>query len=146
MSGLTLAQTESRPVNLGTIPEFTNQFLSAAKTDGGAIHMALAGNKFIDVKVIDNQTTEQEVRIYGEVQNAKTSIFYFYGDSRQIKGKVVVDNKEGYEITTNDANQVQITQVDVNKLICVSPGTTTPPGESGTRGNTTRDCPACIQQ
>ena len=79
MSGLTLAQTESRPVNLGTIPEFTNQFLSAAKTDGGAIHMALAGNKFIDVKVIDNQTTEQEVRIYGEVQNAKTSIFYFYG-------------------------------------------------------------------
>ncbi|MCB0395490.1 MAG: pre-peptidase C-terminal domain-containing protein [Flavobacteriales bacterium] len=120
VTGSVLGQDVQKPMNIGSIPEVAGMFLQHVNKN---VSMQLPSGKAIDVKIIDDQTTSQVFRVYGEVQNAKTSIFHIYGTEHSVNGKIVIDNKEGYEVSTDaKSGQVIITKVDVGQLICISPG------------------------
>lgn len=118
------SQTEQPSYTLGNVKEFIQRFSNEGNHSARLANLQLTATKSIDVKITDDQSQGNEVKIYGEVQGAKTSIFYMYGNTNEIKGKIVIDNKEGYEVTTDaTTGKVHILAVDVNTLICVMPAT-----------------------
>lgn len=128
------AQTGSNSYQLGTTQDFIRNFIDIGIQSRKAMTMQLSATRSIDVKIIDNQSEGKDLKIYGEVSGVKTSIFFLYGTADNIKGKIVIDNKEGYELSTDELTKnVRVASVDINKLICISPGAT--PGSSTTIGN-----------
>lgn len=109
---------------LGDVHDFVKNFIDKGVQSRKPMHLQLSFTKSIDVKIIDDQSEEKEIRVYGEVVGVKTSIFYIYGNVNEIKGKIVIDSKDGYEIATDaQTKEVVVTNVDVNRLICVMPAT-----------------------
>jgi hypothetical protein len=133
------AQTGSTTYKLGTTQDFIRNFVEVGiQSPGKALSLQLSAAKSIDVKIIDSQSEGSEIKIYGEVIGVKTSIFYIYGTATNIKGKIVIDSKDGYELSTDEQTQnVVIASVDIHKLICISPGATT--AGSITTGNTIKE-------
>jgi hypothetical protein len=121
------AQKASKGYGLGTTEAFakklTNNDVSARRT----MSLPLSSSRSIEVKIIDDQSHGQQLKVYGEVIGANTSIFYMYGNENGIQGKIVIDRKEGYEVTTDVlTKEVILTNVDINELICVMPAATHP--------------------
>ncbi|HET6224962.1 MAG TPA: M12 family metallo-peptidase, partial [Bacteroidia bacterium] len=118
-----VAQT-GESITLGDVKDFAQNLTSKNYQARQSLSMPVSSTKSIDYKIIEDQSEGQEVKVYGEVLNVKTSIFYIYGNSSEIKGKIVIDSKDGYEISTNpQTKQVELKSVDVNTLICVMPAT-----------------------
>ena len=125
------AQTSRSIYKLGTVTDFTSNFINKGVQSRKAMNLQLSATESITVKIIDDQSEGKEIRIYGEVLGAKTSIFYMYGNAEEIKGKIVIDRRAGYELTTDaQTKQVGITNVDINELICVMPATSRPASTS----------------
>jgi hypothetical protein len=121
------AQTGEKAFQLGTVQDFVRNFTDISTSSRKAMNLSLSATRSIDVKIIDNQSQGQEIQVYGEVLGAKTSIFYLYGNTTNLKGKIVIDHKDGYELSTDiQTNNVVIKSVDINQLICVSPGNDMP--------------------
>lgn len=122
---IAVAQEEQPTHDLGRTGSFIQQLKSKeARSASSAVHLQLSSLRAIDVKIIDDQSEGNDIKIYGEVQGVKTSVFYIYGNPADIKGKIVIDNKEGYSLSTDPSTQnVIATKVDVNTLICVMPAT-----------------------
>lgn len=117
------AQTLGSSYKLGTVKNFVQHFSGNGIQATPVMNLQLSASNAIDVKIIDDQSEGKEIKVYGEVLNAKTSICYIYGNTDAIKGKIVIDSKDGYELSTDpQTNEVVITKVDINTLICVSPG------------------------
>ena len=117
------AQT-GESITLGNVQDFAKNLTSKNVQARQSLNMPLSATKSINYKIIEDRTEGQDIQIFGEVFDVKTSIFYIHGTSENIQGKIVIDSKDGYEITTNpQTHQVELTSVDVNKLICVMPAT-----------------------
>src|SRR3954467_11666193 len=126
------AQT-GEPVSLGTVQDFAKNLTSGNAQARQSLNIPLSSTKSISYKIIEDQSQGQEIQVYGEVLGVKTSIFYIHGTANNIQGKIVIDSKDGYEITTNaQTHEVILTNVDINKLICVMP---TNPTVSTTKAN-----------
>jgi hypothetical protein len=120
-----VAQT-GESITLGNVKDFAKNLSEKGLQARGALHMPVSATKSIDYKIIDNQSEGQEVKVYGEVLGVQKSIFYIYGNSSEINGKIVIDSKDGYQLSTNpQTKQVELKSVDVNTLICVMPSTVT---------------------
>ncbi len=117
------AQTNANTYSLGTVSNFIKNVTSNGRQSRSIQKLQLSSTTAIDFKIIDDQSEGKEIRVYGEVVGAKTSIFYIYGNANEIKGKIVIDSKDGYLLSTDaQTKNVLIEKVDINKLICVSPG------------------------
>lgn len=111
--------------SLGTVKNFINTFISESRSESPQVmRMQLSPTRSIAFKIIDDQSEGQEIKLYGEVMDVNTSIFYIYGNEKKINGKIVIDNKDAYKIATDEQTGiVAITDVDINTLICVMPTT-----------------------
>src|SRR6185295_12920963 len=113
------AQTSDGSFAWGAAQDFLKN-LTDNNVSRKALNLQLSATRSIDVKITDDQSSGQQINIYGEVLGVTTSIFYMYGSPQDIKGKIVIDNKEGFELSTDaSTKQMMIRSVDVNKLICV---------------------------
>jgi hypothetical protein len=122
-----MAQTNDNSYKLGTVKDFIQHFINKGVPSSSVLNLQLSTTKSIDVKIIDDQSEGQEINVYGEVLGAKTSIFYIYGNANDIKGKIVIDGKDGYALSTDaQTKNVMITRVDIDRLICISPGSDIP--------------------
>ena len=119
------AQTEQGTYVIGPVNDFIQRLSYAGNRSVSKLaNLQLSASRSIDVKITDDQSQGNTIQLYGEVQGVNTSIFYIYGDTRQIKGKIVIDNREGYEVTTDEnTGNVRISPVDVHTLICIMPAT-----------------------
>src|SRR5688572_4038524 len=73
---------------LGDVNDFVRSFIDKGVQSRGVMNLPLSPTKSIDVKIIDDQSEGEEIRVYGEVAGVKTSIFYIYGNANEIKGKI----------------------------------------------------------
>jgi hypothetical protein len=109
------------------VQDFVRNFTDIGVQSRKVMNLSLSATTSIDVKIIDDQSQGQEIQVYGEVLGVKTSIFYLYGSAHDLNGKIVIDNKDGYALSTDaQTNNVLIKSVDINQLICVSPGSDLP--------------------
>lgn len=121
----TYGQTNNGILKLNTINNFINDFNASAGQSGNTMSLQLPSAKVIDVRLTENKSEGEEIMIYGEVNGAKSSLFLLSGTKDNLKGHIIIDFKEAYEISTNvPANEVLINQADINKFICVTPGLT----------------------
>jgi len=120
------AQTGEDAYKLGDVNDFVVNFINKGVQSRKAMSLQLSPAKSIDVKIIDDQSEGQDIRVYGEVLGVKTSIFYIYGNASEVKGKIVIDSKDGYVLSTDmQTKEVLVAKADINKLICVMPATNT---------------------
>lgn len=115
------AQT-GESITLGNVKDFAKNITSRNVLARTSLNMPLSASKSINYQIIDNQTEGNDIQVYGKVLDAEKSIFYLHGNQDNIQGKIIINLKEGYEITTNaQTHEVILTSVDVNKLICILP-------------------------
>ena len=126
------AQT-GESITLGNVQDFAKNIRSKSVQARASLNMPLSATRTVNYKIIEDRSEGQEIQIFGEVLDVKKSIFYIHGTPDNIQGKIVLDTKDGYEITTNAQHEVVLTSVDVNKLLCIMPETAssaTPANES----------------
>lgn len=115
MSQMAWAQT----YNAGKSSEIISNLKGASKKSGAKkIRISATESLFLSINFSETQNGSE--RIIGSIENEKNASFILTGNANNLEGSfVLIDKKKAYSLNTDAKGNLNISPIDINKVLCV---------------------------